>query len=169
MAIRSSGRGGSGQDRAGRPAPGRDELDNTIIEELTRDGRQSVRALAGRLNLSRSSVHARVERLVQDGVVAGFSARIDPAAAGLGTSAFVGLSIEQNAWREVSARLAAMRHVEHVTLISGEFDVLVLVRTEDNASLRDLVFHDIQSLPGVTASRTWLIFDEFDMTHPPLH
>ena len=167
MAIHPSSRGGSGAGRAGRPAPARDELDNTIIEELTRDGRQSVRALASRVNVSRSSIHTRVDRLIEDGVITGFSARIAPSTAGLGTSAFVGLTIEQNTWREVSTRLATMRHVEHVTLISGDFDVLVLVRTEDNSALRDLVFHDIQSLPGVVSSRTWLIFDEFDTTRPP--
>jgi DNA-binding Lrp family transcriptional regulator len=167
MANQSSSQGSAGAGSGGRSAPALDTLDNQILEELTRDGRMSIRTLAGRLNISRTAAYTRVDRLVEAGVISGFTAQISPSKAGLGTSAFVGLSIEQNAWREVANRLAATRYVEHVTLIAGDFDVLALVRTEDNTALRDLVFHHIQSLPGVTATRTWLIFDEFDVSHPP--
>lgn len=165
MTNHSSSNRGAGTAAGGHSAPALDSVDNQIIDELTRDGRMSIRTMASRLNISRTSAYTRVDRLIEDGVITGFGARISPAKAGLGTSAFVGLSIEQNAWREVADRLAATRDVEHVTLIAGDFDVLALVRTRDNSALRDLVFHHIQSLPGVTATRTWLIFDEFDIAH----
>ncbi|HEY5248743.1 MAG TPA: Lrp/AsnC ligand binding domain-containing protein, partial [Dermatophilaceae bacterium] len=80
--------------------------------------------------------------------------------AGLGTSAYVSLSIEQNTWREVSAQLGRLPYVEHVSMLGADFDVLVLVRAPDNAALRDLVLDRIQSIPGVRTTRTWLVFDE---------
>ena len=95
-----------------------------------------------------------------DGVITGFSACIAHERAGLGTSAYVSLSIEQNSWREVSARLGRLPYVEHVSMLGADFDVLVLVRAPDNAALRDLVLDRIQAIPGVQTTRTWLVFDE---------
>jgi DNA-binding Lrp family transcriptional regulator len=93
-------------------------------------------------------------------VITGFTAQIDHERAGLGTSAYVSLSIEQNSWREVSARLGRLLFVEHVSMLGADFDVLVLVRAPDNAALRDLVLDRIQAIPGVQTTRTWLVFDE---------
>lgn len=167
MVDQPSKRGSLPPRSAGHSAPALDSIDNRIVEELTRDGRMSIRSIATTVNISRTNAYARVDRLIEEGVITGFSARISPRRAGFGTSAFVGLSIEQNAWREVAQKLAQTRYVEHVTLLAGDFDVLALVRTEDNSALRDLVFNELQSLKGVTGTRTWLIFDEFDGSHPP--
>ena len=146
-----------GAGRSVRPLDGPDRL---IIRELIRDARTSIRSLAERVHISRANAYARVDRLVADGVITGFSARIAHERAGLGTSAYVSLSIEQNSWREVSARLVRLPYVEHVSVLGADFDVLVLVRAPDNAALRDLVLDRIQAIPGVQTTRTWLVFDE---------
>jgi len=137
-----------------------DGPDRLILSELIRDARTSIRSLAERVHISRANAYARVDRLVADGVITGFSAQIAHKRAGLGTSAYVSLSIEQNSWREVSARLGRLPYVEHVSMLGADFDVLVLVRAPDNAALRDLVLDRIQSIPGVQTTRTWLVFDE---------
>ena len=147
----------SGVGRSVRPLDGPDRL---ILSELIRDARTSIRSLAERVHISRANAYARVDRLVTDGVITGFSAQIAHERAGLGTSAYVSLSIEQNSWREVSARLGRLPYVEHVSMLGADFDVLVLVRAPDNAALRDLVLDRIQSIPGVQTTRTWLVFDE---------
>jgi DNA-binding Lrp family transcriptional regulator len=147
----------SGVGRLVRPLDGPDRL---ILSELIRDARTSIRSLAERVHISRANAYARVDRLVADGVITGFSAQIAHERAGLGTSAYVSLSIEQNSWREVSACLGRLPYVEHVSMLGADFDVLVLVRAPDNAALRDLVLDRIQSIPGVQTTRTWLVFDE---------
>jgi len=149
------------------PAHGRsvrplDAPDRQILNELIRDARMSVRSLAERVHISRASAYARVARLVTDGVITGFAAHIAHERAGLGTSAYVSLSIEQNSWPEVSAQLGGMPYVEHVSRLGADFDVLVLVRTPDNAALRVLVLDRIQIIPSVRSTRTWLVFDEFE-------
>ncbi len=152
---------------AGRSARAMDEVDRRILAELVRDGRTSVRTLAERIHISRTNAYARVERLVRDGVITGFRAQVAPEAAGLGTSAYMALTIEQNTWREVSAELAQVRYVEHVALLSGEHDVLALVRAPDNAALRDVVLDRVQRIAGVLSTRSWLVFEEFEGTQSP--
>ncbi|MGC4746251.1 Lrp/AsnC family transcriptional regulator [Micromonospora sp. DT201] len=152
---------------SGRSARALDEVDRRILDELVRDGRTSVRTLADRIHISRTNAYARVERLLRDGVITGFRAEVAPEAAGLGTSAYMALTIEQNTWREVSAELARVRYVEHVALLSGEHDVLALVRAPDNAALRDVVLDRVQRIAGVLSTRSWLVFEEFGGTQSP--
>jgi DNA-binding Lrp family transcriptional regulator len=163
----SPGAGSAGG--AGRSArPGAlDEVDRRILDELLRNGRLSVRTLAERVHVSRTNAYARLERLLRDGVITGFRARVAPEPAGLGTSAYIALTIEQNTWREVSEELSRVRYVEHVALLSGEHDVLALVRAPDNATLRDVVLERVQAIAGVLSTRTWLVFEEFDGTQSP--
>ena len=144
----------------GRSVRSLDGPDRRILSELIRDARTSIRSLAERVHISRANAYARVDRLLADGVITGFSAQIAHERAGLRTSAYVSLSIEQNSWREVSSRLGRLPYVEHVSMLGADFDVLVLVRAPDNIALRDLVLDRIQAIPGVQTTRTWLVFDE---------
>jgi DNA-binding Lrp family transcriptional regulator len=153
--------------RTGRPVRALDDADRRILGELVRDARTSIRTLAERIHISRANAYARVDRLLADGVITGFSARIAPERAGLGTSAYVSLSIEQNSWREVSAHLRELPFVEHAAMLGADFDVLVLVRAPDNAALRDVVLGRVQSIAGVLSTRTWLVFEEFDGSLSP--
>lgn len=135
-----------------------DPTDRRMVAALVTDGRISMRTLADRVHVSRASAYSRLERLTKAGVITGFAAQVDPAKAGLSTSAYVALSIAQDAWREISTHLRRVRYVEHVALVAAEFDVLVLVRAPDNATLREVVLEELQAIPGVGSTRTWLVF-----------
>lgn len=167
MENHTSGREPGNQRPAGRSASDLDEVDHAILEALSADGRASVRTLADRLHISRSNAHTRLARLRDEGVLTGFTASIDPQRAGLGTSAYVLLTVEQPAWRAMTGALRDIPYVEHIALVSGEFDVLVLVRAPDNATLRDVVLERIQAIDSVRATHTWLIFEESAGSHSP--
>lgn len=164
MSINSTTDGLSG----GQMAAALDEVDRSILRLLAKDGRISIRTLAERLHISRTNAYARIDRLIADRVITGFAARVDPARAGLGTTAMVVVTIEQASWREVSEQLRSIQYVEHLTLVGGDFDVLVLVRAPDNQALREIVLERIQEVIGVRSTRTWLVFDEVTGTHPSL-
>ncbi|MGW4031549.1 Lrp/AsnC family transcriptional regulator [Streptomyces sp. NPDC004838] len=149
-----------GAPESGRSAARLDETDRAIVAALLEDGRISIRALADQLHISRANAYTRIGRMVSDGVISGFTAQLNPQRAGLGTSAYVLLTIEQNAWRAVARHLSEIPYVEHFSLVGGDFDVLVLARTPDNDALRQVVLERIQEVPGLRSTRTWLIFDE---------
>lgn len=138
-----------------------DDVDRRLIKELVKDGRVSMLALAQRAHVSRTHVYARIERLEKAGVIEGFSARINMEKAGFATSALIALTILQDSWRGLSEQLKKLRYVERFTLVGGDFDVLVLVRTPDNHTLRNVVLERIHSMTGIRASRTWLVFEEW--------
>lgn len=137
-----------------------DEIDERILNALERDGRLSMRQLAEEVHISRASTYARVEKLTESGVIAGFTASIDPVARGFGTSAYITMNVRQTDWRTIHSALRALIGIEHIALVGGDFDVVLLARARDNADLRRLVLDQIQSIPGVVGTRTLLIFEE---------
>jgi DNA-binding Lrp family transcriptional regulator len=137
-----------------------DDTDRSIVAELREDGRLSMRALAERLHISRASAYTRVERLVSDGVITGYTALIDPERYGFGISAYVYLKISQHSWKAVRRQVLQIPEVWHGALVSGENDLVLLVRTQDAASMRELVLNTFQTMPDVLATQTVLILDE---------
>jgi DNA-binding Lrp family transcriptional regulator len=60
--------------------------------------------------------------------------------------------------------LLAVTEVEHAALVSGDSDIVLLVRTRDIATLRVLVLNSFQNMPEVLSTQTVLIFDELRST-----
>ncbi|MDY6055211.1 Lrp/AsnC family transcriptional regulator [Micrococcus sp.] len=146
-----------------------DPVDRAIVRELSQDGRLSVAALAERVHVSRAHCYSRLNRLQDAGVITGFSARVDPVLAGFTASAHVMLKLRQHDWRELQAALLAIPEVDHVSLVGGNVDVILLVRARDNADLRRVIFDRIQPLPAVMDTQTFMIFEDHDAGHvlPP--
>jgi DNA-binding Lrp family transcriptional regulator len=150
-------------DEAGEQRP-LDRIDRAIVRLLQQDGRASVRSVAERVHVSRANAYARIARMVEDGVIRGFTARVDHERAGQAASAYITLRIVQNSWRTVRGQLLELPGVEHIALVGGDFDVLLLVHTVDNRALRDLVLNRIQGIPEVLGTNTLLVFEETDRT-----
>ena len=142
-----------------------DDTDRAIVAELREDGRLSMRALAEKLHISRASAYTRVERLVSEGVITGYTASIDPERYGFGISAYVYLKISQHSWKAVRRQVLQIPEVWHGALVSGENDVVLLVRTQDAAIMRELVLNTFQTMPDVLATQTVLILDELSGPH----
>ncbi|NGN65426.1 Lrp/AsnC family transcriptional regulator [Streptomyces sp. A7024] len=146
-----------------RPPRPLDDIDRAIIRLLRADGRASIRSVAEQVHVSRANAYARINRLLDDGVIRGFTARVDQERAGQGTSAYITLKIVQNTWRSVREQLERLPGAAHIALVGGDFDVLLLVHTSDNRALRDLVLTRIQAIPEVLSTRTLLVFEETDL------
>jgi DNA-binding Lrp family transcriptional regulator len=139
-----------------------DDVDRDIIRELTRDGRMSVTQVAQNVHISRAHAYTRIARLTSEGVLTKFTALVDPIKAGLKSSAYVTLKVSQHSWRELREDLRAIPEVHHIALVGGDFDVILLVRAIDNTDLRRVIFDQLQSMPGVLDTQTFLVFEDVD-------
>ena len=144
-----------------------DDVDRAIINRLCEDGRESMRALAERLHISRAGVYARVSRLENAGIIGGYTAVINPDRLGYGVSAYIDRRIAQHSWKDVRQSIGLIEEVDQAALISGDDDLVLLVRTSDAAALRDLVLNRMQTLPGVLSTKTVLILDELRQHERP--
>lgn len=137
-----------------------DTTDQTIVAALRADGRLSVPQLAAQVGVSRATAYSRFDRLVDEGVITGFEATVDPAAVGLEVAALVTLGADQGEWAQVNRHLLATPGVHWVGLATGSSDFIVLVRAAGLAELRDVVLRDLQAIPGVRSTETAVLLDE---------
>lgn len=116
---------------------GLDGKDIAIIEALQRDGRMPLAELGRKIGLSQPAMSERVKRLEERGVIAGYGARIDPQALGLGMTAIVRLKTTHEHVRACLKRFAELPNVIEVYRVTGEdcFVLKVLVPTPDRLAV----------------------------------
>ncbi len=130
-----------------------DALDKDIIACLTSDARMSVAVMARRLNVARSTVQARLERLETNGTIAGYTLRLNAAMEETRIRATILLSVEPRAQASVLTRLRAIPEIRAAHTTSGRFDMLLRVSADTTAAL-DGVLDQIGDMPGVKSSES---------------
>jgi len=117
-----------------------DERDREIVAALQEDARATYADVAQRVGLSASSVHDRVRKLEQAGVIRGYRAIVDPDALGLLITALIAatpLDLQQP--DDLPERLADFPEVEDCLSVAGEANYILKVRTRTTAELEDLI------------------------------
>jgi DNA-binding Lrp family transcriptional regulator len=137
-----------------------DDIDRRMIDALQADGRCSIPTLARTVGVSRATAYARFDRLLERGVITGFTATVDPKAMGLGVSALLLVNVHQGRWRDLQHELGALPGVEWVGVATGPFDFVLHTRAEDLDHLRDVVLQGLQTIDGVRSSQTIVLLDE---------
>lgn len=130
-----------------------DTLDKDIIACLTSDARMSVAVMARRLNVARSTVQARLERLETNGTIAGYTLRLNATMEETRIRATILLSVEPRAQAAVLTRLRAIPQIRAAHTTSGRFDMLLRVSADTTAAL-DAVLDQIGDMPGVKSSES---------------
>ena len=137
-----------------------DDIDRSVVAALVSDGRMSFSELAERCHISRSTAHARVDRLRRIGAITGFTATVDPSVLGYGICALVFVKIHQHGWREARDAIADVAGVESLMMCAGDFDLAVTVRCTDMAHFRDTLLVQLHAIAGVIGSSTAFVLDE---------
>jgi DNA-binding Lrp family transcriptional regulator len=116
-----------------------DELDARLIDLLTEAPRIPVLEAARRLGVARGTVQARIDRLVDRGVIRSFAPTVDPVALGYRVTAFANLEIRQGGRDRVTAHLAAIPEVLEVHTITGQGDLMCRLVARDNDDLQRVI------------------------------
>lgn len=139
-----------------------DEFDRKIITVLQRDGRITVTDLAREVGLSKTPCQVRLRRLVESGVIRGFTAMVDPAALGLDHVAFAEVKLSDTreaALDEFNRAVRRIPEVEECHMIASSFDYLLKVRTADIRRYRAVLGEKISSLPHVASTSTFVAME----------
>ena len=145
-----------------------DDIDRILVRQLVADGRATLAELAASAGLSVSAVQSRVRRLESRGVVAGYSARINPEAVGQLLSAFVAITpLDPSQPDDAPARLAHIEEIEACHSVAGEESYVLLVRVQSPRALEDLL-QRIRTAANVQ-TRSTIILNTFysDRQHIP--
>ncbi|RGC70994.1 Regulatory protein AsnC [Micromonospora sp. MW-13] len=131
-----------------------DELDARLIELLAEEPRIGVLECSRRLGVARGTAQARLDKLVDRGVIGGFGPDVSPAAIGFGVTSFVTLEISQRFGHDpVTAHLAAIPEVLEAHTITGSSDLLCRIVARSNADLQRVI-DQIVSYEGIRRAST---------------
>jgi len=135
-----------------------DRHDLALLDALQRDARATNATLGEGVHLSPSQVSRRIQRLEEAGLVAGYTARLDPLRLGLGVIAYAHVLFERldNKVRpdKFEAAVAALPEVVECFAVAGEADYILRIVAPDLATFSDLMMKRLLTLPGVAQLKT---------------
>jgi DNA-binding Lrp family transcriptional regulator len=117
-----------------------DDLDARIVAMFAAEPRVGVLECSRRLGVARGTVQARLDRLVQHGVIRSWAPQIDAAAMGYPVSAFCTLEIRQGRGHTpVVDHLSGIPEVLEAHTITGSGDLFIHIVARDNADLQRVI------------------------------
>ncbi len=142
-----------------------DSTDQRLIAALRRDGRASLSHLAGLLNLSRTTVRTRIEKLQQQGEILGFTVLLKGDTPQAAVRGLMMLEIEGHGSDRIRHQLIGIPAIEAVHATNGRWDMIVEIGTDSLEDL-DKVLAQIRRISGVTRSETSLLLSTRRSTRP---
>jgi len=139
-----------------KPAPDLDATDRKLMASLRENSRLPVSQLAAMLDIPRTQVYARLERLENEGIIDGYTVRLGQAYSKTRLRAHVMIKTLPRLCQEVEVSLADIPEISAIYAISGEYDIIVLVEAADSIEMNELI-NRIGLLDGVERTTTSVI------------
>ena len=144
-----------------------DKLDRRILKVLQQQGRISMTELAEQVGLSTTPCTERVRRLEREGVIEGYSARVNPKALGLPLLVFVEIKLaskSRDIFEAFRREVLKLPQILDCHLVSGDFDYLIKARIPDMSQYRELLGDILLKLPQAEESRSYIVMEEVKET-----
>ncbi len=131
-----------------------DDIDHRILRELLSNARLSHQELGDRVGLSASPCARRIRKLEVDGIISGYSARIDEAKMGFGFSVFISVRLDKQIDSQLEQFERSVRTLSEVVdcwLMTGSFDYLLRVAVSDLNEFEVFLTGRLTKIPGVAS------------------
>ena len=134
-----------------------DQLDRRIINALQHNARDSTTRIAAKLGVARTTVHERIARMEDRGVIAGYSVILRETEDAPKVQVIVLLEVQQNETTRIIKRIETYPEVKLCLSINGEFDLLLSAEAPRIEDL-DILVDDLARIPGVLRTNTSVVF-----------
>jgi DNA-binding Lrp family transcriptional regulator len=135
-----------------------DQTDRAVLAQLQVDGRASVTTLAGALNLSRTTVQKRIERLQETGVIRRFTVELTSQAQELTVQAVMLIALNGPMTRSVIAKLNKIPQIADLHSTNGAWDLVAMIKAGSLPEF-DRTLKKVREISGVINSETCLLLD----------
>ncbi len=136
-----------------------DEVDRKIIRMLRNNSRTPFKEIAKSLNMTEGAVRYRVKSLINKGIIKRFTIELGPN--GSVSSLIYVKTSEKTNLKNLCKRILEKDDVEKIYEVTGEYDLVVLVRTTSIQSLNEIIDY-IRAESGVVTTLSSLILQEYD-------
>lgn len=126
-----------------------DPIDLKIIEELQKDGKQSIKQLSQKINLSITPIHERIKKIEASGIIDKYVAIVNPELLGKNLIVYCQVTLvqhEDNAFKKFEDYVNSISKILEVSYIAGSFDILLKIILEDMKEYQNFVLKEMSQL-----------------------
>ena len=137
-----------------------DEVDHQILDILIDNTRVPFTDISKKLLISAGTVHVRVKKMEEAGIIRGSSLNLDYIKLGYSFIAYVGIFLEKTSrTQDVLVNLRKMPFVTVAHITTGKFNIFCKVRARDTKDAKDIIF-SIDDIDGVSRTETMISLEE---------
>lgn len=143
-----------------------DQVDLKILTELSSDAQMPYTEVAKRAGVSSGTVHLRMKKMMDAGMVTGTTLSMDYAKMGWTVSAFVGIHLKETSqFDQVYQELEKLPEIVKIHYTTGKFNMFIKVHARDNQHLKYILHDRIDPMPQIRRTETFLTLEEMLNRH----
>jgi DNA-binding Lrp family transcriptional regulator len=135
-----------------------ENLDRKLVNELLGDGRASLRSLAEDLDVSVTTVSNHLTDLEEDGIIEGYTPKVDYDKLGYDVTAIVQLKVEGSSLPEVTDSLRDHEQMISVYEVTGDYDIIAVGKFTDTDGMNDQI-KELLTDPEIKESNTSVVLN----------
>ena len=143
------------------------DKDSKILALLKENSRMTTKEMSKELEMPQTTIHNRIKRLTQNGIIKRFTIEIDGKKIGKGLDAYILCTVSYRSTRgekinqiEVAQTIKELPEVEEVSIVTGDNDMIVKVAVKDVDALNDFVIFSLRDIEGVERTVTSVVLSE---------
>jgi Lrp/AsnC family transcriptional regulator, regulator for asnA, asnC and gidA len=137
-----------------------DEIDKQILDVLIENTRTPFTDIAKKLGMSAGTVHVRVKKMEESGIIQGSSLTVDYDKLGYTFIAYIGVFLEKTSMTQfVLERINDIPYVTVAHITTGKFNIFCKIRARDTAHARRVIF-ELDDIEGVSRTETMISLEE---------
>ncbi|HIB48020.1 MAG TPA: winged helix-turn-helix transcriptional regulator [Flavobacteriaceae bacterium] len=137
-----------------------DDTDHSILDMLIENTRTPFTDIAKKLKISAGTVHVRVKKMEEAGIITGSSLTIDYKKLGYSFIAYVGVFLHKTSQTQfVLERINEIPYVTVAHVTTGKFNIFCKIRAKDTTQAKEIIYM-IDDIEGVTRTETMISLEE---------
>ncbi|HRO45318.1 Lrp/AsnC ligand binding domain-containing protein [Agriterribacter sp.] len=138
-----------------------DKLDLQIISAMMEDAGISYADLGKKLSVSGGTIHVRIKKLQESGVVKGTRLNVELKELGYDITAFVGIYLEKSSLYDTVAKdLKKIPEIVRLNYTTGNYSMFIEIVCRDITQLRHVLHDELQKIKGIERTETLISLEE---------
>lgn len=140
---------------------GIDKLDKQILSALMQNAKKAYTEIAQQLFVSGGTIHVRMKKLEDSGIVKGYSLDVDHGKLGYDICAFLGIYLDKSSlYDDVAGELHKIPEIVAAHYTTGLYNIFAKIICRDTNHLREILHDKIQKIPGIQRTETFISLEE---------
>lgn len=138
-----------------------DNLDRKILTILMNDAVVPYTEIAKQLDVSAGTIHVRMKKLSELGVVLGSQLIINPSVIGYDICAFIGIFLDKgSAYNDARQQMMDIPEIVELHYTTGVYSIFAKVLCRDTSHLREVLNEKIQPILGIQRTETFITLEQ---------